>query len=57
MFLNELMGLAHGSGLVGGAIIHPGESLNQAANEEGLSRSALVRTIVMRHLRERREKA
>jgi hypothetical protein len=51
------VGLAHGSGLVGGAIIHPGESLNQAANEEGLSRSALVRTIVMRHLRERGEKA
>ena len=42
--------------LAGGAIIHRGESLNAAAHEEGLSPSAMVRTLVMRYLRERGEK-
>ncbi len=31
--------------------------MNDAANEEGPSRSAMVRTVVMRYLRERGEKA
>ena len=42
--------------LVGSAIIHRGESLNRAATEEGLSRSALIRTIIKRYLQERDEK-
>ena len=33
------------------------EELDRAATEEGLSRSAMVRTVVMRYLRERGEKA
>ena len=33
------------------------EELDQAATTEGLSRSAMVRTLVMRYLRERGEKA
>ena len=33
------------------------EELDQAATVEGLSRSAMVRTLVMRYLRERGEKA
>ncbi len=32
------------------------EELDQAATVEGLSRSAMVRTLVMRYLRERGEK-
>jgi len=42
--------------LVGSAIIHRGESLNRAATEEGLSRSALIPTIIKRYLQERDEK-
>lgn len=33
------------------------EELDQAATAEGLSRSAMVRTLVMRYLRERGKKA
>ncbi len=33
------------------------EELDRAATTEGLSRSAMVRTLVMRYLRERGEKA
>ncbi len=40
-----------------GAIIHRGENLNYAANGEGLSRSAPIRTTIIRYLRERGKKA
>ena len=33
------------------------EALDYAANEEGLSRSAMIRTLIKRYLRERGEKA
>ena len=42
--------------LADGAIIHRGENLNYAANGEGLSRSAPIRTTIIRYLRERGEK-
>jgi len=42
--------------LVSSAIIHRGESLNRAANAEGMSRSGMIRNIVKRYLRERSEK-
>ncbi len=40
-----------------GAIIHRGENMNYAANGEGLSRSAPIRTTIIRYLRERGKKA